>query len=89
MPTVEALVLQLARKGLGVRAQGQEPQQQRLVTRLFTLSLQFLEVVGVADLLAALIAAGVGSDELFVVEEQQLIGIELERQLLGSVEMGD
>jgi hypothetical protein len=45
-------------------------------------------MIGIADFLAAVIAAGVRGDEL-VMEEQELIGIELEGQSLRSVKMRD
>ena len=89
MRGVEAFFLQFAAVELGVGARGQEGQEQGLVAGLLALGLQFLDMVGMADLLAAVIAAGVGGDELFVVKEQQLIGIELEGQLLRGVEVGD
>ena len=49
---------------------------------------QFLGVIGIADLLAAIVTARMSGDEFFVVKEQQLVGVELEGEFLRGVEVG-
>jgi len=83
---VEALVLQLAGVSLGVRTQGQEGQQKSLVAGFFALYQQILGMIGIGHVLAAVVTAGMSGDEFFVVKEQQLIGVELEGELLRGVE---
>ena len=56
--------------------------QTGLLARLVTLLQQFLDVVGILDVLSAVIAAQMGGDEFFMVIEQQLVGIDFEGELL-------
>src|SRR5260221_12222668 len=44
-------------------------------------------MVGVADVLPAVVRAEVGGDECFVMIEEELVGVDFEGELLGSVEM--
>ena len=69
MGGVEAFVLQLAGKQLGLRARDQEGQQQSLIAGLFALRDQVLGVIGIGDVLTAIVTAQVGGDEFFVVKE--------------------
>ena len=46
---------------------------------------QFLFVIGIPNVLAPVIAAGMGGDEFFPVINHQMIGIDFGGELLGGV----
>jgi hypothetical protein len=83
---VEAFVLEFAGVEFGLGAELEEGQQEGRVTGPLALGQQVLEVIGIADVLVAIIAAEVGGDEFLVVIDEQLIGVNLQAQFLGGVE---
>jgi len=87
MRSVDALFLELAAIGFGVRAKVQKGQEQGMQTSLLTLGLEFLEVVGMGKTLAAVVTAGMDGDEFFVVKEQQLVGQDFQGQPLGGIKV--
>ena len=82
---MEAFFAEFATVAFGVCSQAQEGSQAGLVAGAVTLRQEFLDMIGVADVLAAVVTAQVGGDQLLVVIAEQLVRIDFEGQLLGSV----
>ena len=57
MRGVEPLFLELARVEIGLRSQAQEGLQEGLLARSLAMDQQFLDVVGIADVLAAVVTS--------------------------------
>ena len=73
---------------LGLRAEGVEGEQPFGVPGAAALFEEFLDVVGVFEVAVALVAAGVGGDEVVGVIEAEAVGEGVEGELLGGVEVG-
>ena len=72
----------------GVWADGVEGEQPFGVASAAALVEEFFDVVGVFEVAVALVAAGVGGDELVGVIEAEAVGEGVEGELLGGVEGG-
>jgi len=68
--SVEAFLPEFATVEIGLRPQAQESLQAGLVAGSVTLRQEFLDMIGVFDVLAAVVRAQVCGDEFFVVMEQ-------------------
>jgi hypothetical protein len=86
--SIEPLFLKLACVEVRLRTQAQAGLKEGLLARAMAMDQEFLEVIRIANVLAAIASAQVGGDEFFVVIEEQLVGIDFEGELLGGVEIG-
>ena len=82
MRGVEPFFLEFPAIEFGLRTEAQESQKQSLVTGLLALGQEFLGVIGIGHVPAAVIRADMSGDEFFVVEKEELVGIDFEGQLL-------
>ena len=85
----EAFFLQLAIIRLGLGRQVEKGRQQGLLAGADALGHQFTIVIGVADVLAAVMATGVRGDQFFAEEKDEPVGVNFEGELLSGVEAGD
>src|SRR5216117_339347 len=70
--SIEAAVLQLAAKQLGLRAKIEEGQQESLIAGPFALRQQVLGMVRMGLVLTPVVTADVSGDQFFVVENVEL-----------------
>src|SRR6266496_663732 len=82
---VETFFLELAAVKFGLGTEIEESQQQGLIAGLLALGLEFLEMIGIGNALATLVAAEMGGDEFFVVKQKELVGLDFEAQPLRGV----
>ena len=66
MRGMQPLFLEFPAVKFGRGTKTQKSQEQRLLTSLFALSQEFFSVVGIKNVLAAVVAAGMSRDEGFV-----------------------
>ena len=85
MGSVEAFVLELAVKQLGLRREVQKGQEQCLVTSLFSFCNQFLDVIGMGFVLASVVAAQMRGDEFFMVIDVEMAGIDFQGEFLRGI----
>jgi len=85
----EAFFLQLAIIRLGLGRQVEKGRQQGLLAGADALGHQFTIVIGVADVLAAVVATGVRGDQFFAEEKDEPVRVNFEGELLAGVEAGD
>ena len=85
---IEAALLKLAIVFFATRTQGIEAQQQLGLAGGAALIEQFLDVLGILEVLAAVVRAGVGGDEFLAMIDTEPIGKAFEQQALGGVETG-
>src|SRR2546423_15039010 len=87
MGRVEPFFLQLAAIDWSVGRQVQEGQEEGLLACFKALGQQFLGVIGVMDVLAAVVGSRMSGDEDFIMINAQPFGIDFESEFLGSVEV--
>jgi len=75
--------------GFGVGTEGVEGEEPFGVFGAAALIEEFFDVIGVFEVAVALVAAGVGGDEVVGVIEAEAVGEGVEGELLGGVTMGN
>jgi hypothetical protein len=89
MEGIDPPLCELSVVGVGVRREGEKAQEELLVASLFPLLKKRFGVIGVLEVLMAIVAAGMAGNELLLGIETEPIGIGFEGQRLAGVFGGD